>query len=522
MVQANFAKRIIGHISESGCDDVLSKPFFCGRLDEELLRDSEWEELFRTEIGSALTQNPVSIGSLCNIAVPKSRYTFRTVSHMSLVDTLKYTALVFSIGRCIEKSRLPKAIVFSNRFDAVRLKLDRSNYDLFRQESKRLSECGKYRVKVITDIANFYDRLNLHKLENLLQEIGCDTKTVSKINRLLIQWSQQQSFGIPVGSDGSRLLAEAMLINADRELSEHRIKFIRYVDDYRIFCSSQERAYEAMQLLDRALRREGLFLNSGKTRLIDLKLETEEKAEEKAEFDPIDTEERIEGTAIIRTGYTSRIAKYYKYPGKEAVEKLQKVDLADLLKQISNPAIDEDKLKQFVKAAIYAKQIDFSWLSSIVDLYPHLIPYVVDAIVKEDERDASRLDASFRKRAVAKFRSIFRVYARNDYFRIQACRLLCTIDLRCGEFLSKELLKLNSGGEIVFSQAVHFIGGKIPRPRFLDMLGKYHSYGFFARSSLAFALQRGVVIDGDERRAQMKHLASMELDPFLAKLLRDR
>ena len=520
MPQQNFAERIIKHISDSGCDDVLNKPFFCDRWDETLLIQKAWQELFRSQIGAALTQNPVSVGNLCNIAVPKSRYTFRTVSHMSLLDTLKYTALVFSIGSCIEKQRLPKKVVFSNRFDAKRMKLDRSNYDGFRKESKRLSDSGKYRVKVITDIANYYDRLNLHKLENLLKEKGCDQTTVTKLNAVLTQWSQQQSFGIPVGSDASRLLAEAMLINADQELAAHRIKFVRYVDDYRIFCSSQERAYEAMQLLDQALRREGLFINSGKTRLIDLTLETEEHDEEKPEFDPIDVEEKIERTQLIRTRYASRIAKYYRYPGKEAIEKLRKLDMAALLAKVANPNSTEDALKQFVKAAIYAEKLDFSWLQKIIDLYPHLIPYVVDAIVKEHDRDASRLDSGFRKQAIAKFRAIFRVYARNDYFRIQACRLLCTLDRRCGEFLSKELLKLTHGGEVIFSQAVYFMEDRIPRARFLDMLARYSSYGFFARSSLAALLQRGCVIIGDERRAQMKNLGAGELDPFLTKLLR--
>lgn len=520
MTERNFAERVVSHIAEGGCDDVLGKPFFCDRWDEALLTDPTWQELFRSQIGTALTQNPVPVGSLCHIAVPKTRYTFRTVAHMSLLDTLKYTGLVFSVGKKIEKSRLPKSIVFSNRFDARKLKLDRSNYDAFRLESKRLSDCGKYRVKIITDIANFYDRLNLHKLENILKEIGCDQKTVGKINRILVQWSQQQSFGIPVGSDGSRLLAEAMLVNADRELSQHRIKFIRYVDDYRIFCPSQERAYEAMQLLDRALRREGLFLNSGKTRLIDLHLETDEAEEERPEFDPIDPSEKIEKTTLVRTRYSSRIAKYYKYPGKEAIEKLQKVDLDAVIRKITDPSTPEDDLKNFVKAAIYAENPEFRRLADVIDIYPHLIPYIADAIVKEYERDSARLGKQYLKNAVSKFRQIFRVYDRNDYFRIQACRVLCVIDSKCGDFISKEIIDLKSGGEIVFSQSVLLMGSRIPRARFLDLLSQYSSYGFFAKMSLAFVLQKGLVLTGDERRAQMRHLMTAELDAFLSKLLR--
>lgn len=322
MTKINLAERIVSHIRESGCDDVLNGPFFCARWDAALLLLPSWQELFRSQIGAAITQNPVSVGSLCSIAVPKSRYTFRTVAHMSLLDTLKYTALVFSMGKNIEANRLKSSVVFSNRYNSRKTSLDRSNYDRFRQQSKKLSDSGKYKVKVVTDIANFYDRINLHKLENILNEKKCDSVTVSKINTVLLQWSQQQSYGIPVGSDASRLLAEAMLINADNELASHRIKFIRYVDDYRIFCSSQEKAYEAMQLLDKALRREGLFLNSGKTKLIDLDREREEKELARDEFDPLDLEEKIEAFKTIHGTYSSRIAKYYRYPGKETAKTL--------------------------------------------------------------------------------------------------------------------------------------------------------------------------------------------------------
>lgn len=519
-MHANFADKIIDHIASTGCDDVLSKPFFCDRWEEDLLKEASWRDFLRAEIGGAIAQNPVAIGDLCHIAVPKSRYTFRTVSHMSLVDTLKYTALVFFIGKEIESSRLSKKIVFSNRFDPRALKLDRSNYDGFREESKRLSESGRYKVKVITDIANYYDRLNIHKLESILKEKGCDPKIVSKINDILIRWSKKQSFGIPVGSDASRLLAEAMLINADKELSEHRVKFIRYVDDYRIFCSSQERAYEAMQLLDRALRREGLFLNSGKTKLIDLTRGHEEERPDTAEFEPIDVDEKVVKTRLERGRYASRIAKYYHFPGKEAVKKLRALDLSRELEKARDPTVSEDDLKNFVKAAIYASTPDFSWLERVLDLYPHLIPYVVDAVIKEFNRDKATFDKAFLKRAVAKFRTIFRSYSRNDYFRIQACRLLCEIDKNCGEFLSMEISRLNSGEEVVLSQVIYFLKDRVPRSRFLDMISKFSSYGAFSRTSLGYILYKELVLKQDERRAQMKNLSRFELDPFLLKLLK--
>ena len=190
--------------------------------------------------------------------------------------------------------------------------------------------------------------------------------------------------------------------------------------------------------------------------------------------------------------------------------------------KISDPSSSEDDLMSAVKAAIYQDPIEFYNIEKIIDLYPHLIPYTVDAIVKEFERDESRMNSAFLRKACSKYKKVFRTYLRNDYFRIQAARLLCAIDPKSGLFLSKELLKPSSGGEPVFTQTVMWLSDKIPRPQFLDMLHKYSSLGPFARSSLAWLLYSKAIIDGEERRASMKHLAAGELDPLLAKLLRSR
>ncbi len=516
----DFADKIIDHISSGGCDDVFSKPFFASRWDEELLTKEDWRAFFRTQISAAITQNPVHVGSLCYIAIPKSRYSFRAIARVSLIDTLKYTALVFKVGKDIEAARLPKSVVFSNRFDATSLTLDRSNFDNFRLTSKYLSESKEYKIKIITDISNFYDRISIHKLENIMREINADSVIVDKINKILIHWSRQQSFGIPVGSDASRLLAEAMLINADRELSSHDIKFVRYVDDYRIFCKSPGQAYEAMHLLDAALRQEGLFLNSGKTKLIDLTHGHVEPDGDKVEFEPIDPEEKIEQTKLVRGRYSVRIAKFYRFPGKEAIDRFRQLDLASELAKASNPNVTEEALKDFIKASIYAVQPDFSWLSQILEIYPHLIPYVVDAIVKESENNNERFDEAFRSKAIDELRSIYLKFPRIDYFRIQAVRLLCQIDPNCDDFLSKELLKLKGSEEILFSQIVQFLGSKMPRGRFLELLGHYGSYGPCSKASLAFALKRGLVLTGDERSANIKNLSHGELDSFLKQVLR--
>jgi hypothetical protein len=518
---SSIAHKVINHIALSGCDDVFGRPFFPDRWDEQLLSDPKWQDFLRSEISAALTQNPVTIGNVSYLSVPKGRHTFRSVCHLSLSDTLKYTALAFSIGKTIEAARQPKSVVFSNRFDGRSFTLNRKGYDLFRQKSKELSDSGKYKIKVITDISNFYDRLNLHKLENILKEIGCDEATVGKLNDVLMRWSHQQSYGLPVGTDASRLLAEAMLINADNELSKNRIKFVRYVDDYRIFCKSPEQAYEAMQVLDSALRAEGLFLNSGKTRLIDLDHENEEDSLETDHFEPIDLNEKIEKQTLVRSGrYSSRIAKYYKYPGKEAVKELQSIDVNQLLKEISQPSCQEDKLKLYIKASIYASQPNFVFIENALSLYPHLIPYACDALIKETGDDGIIKDDKYCKSAVRYFRNIYRKFLNNDYFRIQIIRLLSQIDSDVGSFISKEISNIKPSQDIQFSQTLYIAGQKLPRVAFLRMLSNYHSYGYVARTCLIYCLVKGNILKDEERKAQIRNFKRTEPDGFLNKLLK--
>lgn len=518
-----FPEKCIRHIQEDGCDDVIMRPFFVDRPEIGLIGLDSWSDFFRTEIGQAINQNPVSVGPVSRIRVPKGRYTFRDIAQISVTDTLKFTALVFSIAPIIESSRLDSNVVFSNRFQNNRIvMLDRSRYDLFRKKSKDLSDKKKHTVKVITDISNFYDRLNLHKLENILLEIGCEDKTVKKINDILSQWSQTQSFGLPVGSDASRLLAEAMLINVDRELSENGVRFIRYVDDFRIFCTSTHDAYEAMQILTDALAGEGLFLNSGKTKVIDLSEAHEEERATKGEFESIDTDEKIEKSRVVRSGYTSRIARYYKYPGKEAIKELQKVDLSTRFNEIQDFGVHEDRLKEFVKAAIYSAKPDFSWLKGIIERFPHLIPYVVDALDKEFGRDDSRFDDEFRDVAAEEFRSLFSEYSRNDYFRIQCARSLAIVDGQFGDFLSAEILKMEPTREILFSQVLYRLGTSLKRSTLLKLIDRFQSYGSIVKFAVVWCLKTPSILSKDESRAKIKALSKGETNAFILRALKEK
>jgi hypothetical protein len=80
--------------------------------------------------------------------------------------------------------------------------------------------------------------------------------------------SQGTSYGILTGPPASRFLAEALLIEVDEYLVANHIDYVRNVDDYSIFGSSEGECYQGLYLLaERLHKTQGLSLNVAKTRI---------------------------------------------------------------------------------------------------------------------------------------------------------------------------------------------------------------------------------------------------------------
>ncbi|WP_347162197.1 RNA-directed DNA polymerase, partial [Peptostreptococcus anaerobius] len=83
-------------------------------------------------------------------------------------------------------------------------------------------------------------------------------------------WANRDSYGLPVGSNASRILAEVALIDVDNYLLSKGINFCRFVDDYRIFAKNAFEAHSNLALLTLKLSKEGMFLNTQKTKVKDI------------------------------------------------------------------------------------------------------------------------------------------------------------------------------------------------------------------------------------------------------------
>jgi hypothetical protein len=121
-------------------------------------------------------------------------------------------------------------------------------------------------VVVQTDISSFYEHIYHHRLENVIKDLeNADSTVAVQVDRILSKLAAGRSFGLPVGGQCARVLAEVMMTPIDSSLSDAGIVWHRYVDDFTLICSSQQDAYKALSILSNSLADYGLSLNRTKT-----------------------------------------------------------------------------------------------------------------------------------------------------------------------------------------------------------------------------------------------------------------
>jgi hypothetical protein len=206
---------------------------------------------------------------------PKSRLNVRRVALLHPYDLIFYTALVLLLRDGISQSRLAgKDRVFSYRADGATdglLYTDNPNYRDFKEAIvQRIEQSPALHVGV-TDIADFYPRIYQHRLINALEAANGTGKQayIRVVEKLLARFSQNVSYGIPIGPAASRPLGEAVLIDVDSTLLSFGIDFVRFTDDYVIFADSPEDVEHGLRVLGETLfLNHGLTLQTAKTKIL--------------------------------------------------------------------------------------------------------------------------------------------------------------------------------------------------------------------------------------------------------------
>ena len=219
--------------------------------------------------------------SAIEMLTPKSLMGFRIGHQLTATDTLLLTAATIEAGPQLEamRERLSGENAFSYRFDRDgerRLfKPDHSYHDWIQSLSTLGGEepFADDSPVLETDISDFYSRVYIHRLENVLQDAGVSREASTIIRNIISVCRARQSFGLPVGTAAARLLAESVLSDTDSLLNGLGLKFSRFVDDYRIVASPALNSHTILcRLAEHLMVAEGLSLNPSKTRITSTQL----------------------------------------------------------------------------------------------------------------------------------------------------------------------------------------------------------------------------------------------------------
>ena len=394
-----------------GLDDVLPTPFEMELLQKDVKLQRLLERISLEKLKAALdpkTKKPtdaldkLALSPIGHVLVPKREaFDFRKIAVIRPEDLIVYQAIAFMIAEPFEKFRssIARGRIFSYRFkpELKRGQIFDPRYNIrsFQHASVNKSSLKSVKYLVKCDIANFYDRANIHRIEStLLATSGVDGKHARLANQILLHWARRDSYGLPVGSNGSRVLAEVALFNVDTALKNSGIKFLRFVDDYRIFTGSASEAHSALAMLTELLSREGLFINTQKTSIERI---STSKSTKQANGRDKEVAEKLEFKEFrIRGGYAGTIPIKFRMPTKRSQKKYLQVQLNKIIRKIdkedfASPEQIRDLLYGIITQEKYTRIVD---AINTVERFPQFYPLLVDTLIKNAEHipDRSKID----------------------------------------------------------------------------------------------------------------------------------
>lgn len=388
----------IENVRKEGLTDIFSEP-----VEVSLLKNEHFRSFMAAQVKRRLKSGSLSgmkFYPISHVLFPKKdAYDFRRAALIQPIDTIAYLALVLMFADIIEKHRVQKRynVVFSYRLKPKGGYLFDPKYSFTAFQSHVTKTTKSKRVKVLVkcDISNYYDRLNLHRLESTLLSLPIEKKWVKLTNEALLFWANRDSYSLPIGGNASRILAEAALIAVDDYLRSLKVKFCRYVDDYRLFAPDAKTAHTWLTILVERLYLEGLTINPSKTVIEDVSGKRPSPSTYSEEARQVADELR-RGRIIV--GYTGTIPTKFRELSEREIEDLKEVATEELEEKITKREIlQPDDIRRFLRIVVASG--DYSKLAlhrSLVEKFPQFTPLLIDLLIKKESLMPPSLKASIR------------------------------------------------------------------------------------------------------------------------------
>ncbi|MEQ6340246.1 MAG: RNA-directed DNA polymerase [Gammaproteobacteria bacterium] len=217
---------------------------------------------------------------------PKPSGLLRTFSLLSVDDQIVYQACVNIIAdklKPLVKSRYNKSIfghLYAGKSSLFFYLKWQDGYRAFGQQIVAHVESG-HRFVANFDLTAFYDSIDHRVLRHFLQDIEVDADLIDFLMSGLVVWTSStwpngeepiyHGHGIPQGPLPSGLLAEALLKYLDDKGIQSGARYLRYVDDIKIFAKTEHQLRQRLVGLDLASKEVGLFPQSSKVAISEVK-----------------------------------------------------------------------------------------------------------------------------------------------------------------------------------------------------------------------------------------------------------
>lgn len=376
-------------------------------------------------------KKPVALARYNETKRGGQRRVFSTPNPLFFVDVSVYLASYRRrLDGVLRRSDWSRSIpVFDPNFERA-IRIDSfSEFTTFRR--KQLST-SRYIVK--TDTSRFFHSIYTHSIPWAVhgkaqakqdRHIRSETTYANKLDYLIRQSQDQQTIGLPVGPDTSRIVSELVATAIDEEFRRQvgrEIVGARLVDDVYIGASTLEEADNLLSAYRDAIRRFELDINENKTSVFEAKRDLEP-------FWPVSIRREIKGFAEGDAG------------------RHQKADLTSYLDEIIRTANEEGD-DGIIKYAI-RKIDDFKlwvrfwdslepFLMRVAVNFPHCLDYVARVVVWHNRRfgiDSSKWEK------VCQSTVAYHAPLGNDSEVVWACWMLKEIDRKLPAKLCEPVLK---------------------------------------------------------------------------------
>jgi len=251
------------------------------------------------EISLRLKNKEYRCHQILQVDIPKSGLTTRPGSVMEFADFVVLFSIIYGMVEKVD-NKLPEN-VYSFRLNpkykepkqpllvdrdipllpaAKRREIKRFEewyeaWPSFDREVKNIIESEGYKFLVVSDITSYYENINHEVLRRTLEKEYKKGYEVNLLMEFLRDWTiplpdgYKINRGIPQGNDISGFLGNIFLLPLDRELArmerDKKIRYVRYMDDIKIFARERTDAKKALFAMNSILRNLQLNIQGAKT-----------------------------------------------------------------------------------------------------------------------------------------------------------------------------------------------------------------------------------------------------------------